>query len=287
MNNYIIFTDSTCDLTTEHAKNLDINVIPLKFIYENNTYVDGSGLSYEDFYKLLREKKNITTSQINATTFIDEFEPYLKQNLDILYIAVSSGLSGTYAAAKVAKNDLIEKYPDRKIIVVDSLCASMGEGLLVHYAAQKKKDGLSIDELATWLENNKLNICHWFTVDDLFHLKRGGRVSSVSALVGTMLGVKPILHVDYDGKLIPMDKVRGKKAALIALVDKMKNSATLTSDDVVFISHGDSLDDANLLKQLILNEFNIKEVKINYIGSVIGAHAGPGTIALFFMGNKR
>ena len=287
MNDYIIFTDSTCDLDAEHIKELGVKTIPLNFTYEGKSYIDGAGLSYKDFYNLLREKKDITTSQINAGTFIKEFEPYLKEQKDILYIAFSSGLSGTYSSAKIAEADLQEKYPNRKIIVIDSLCASMGEGLLVHYAAEKKNNGASIEELAKWIENNKLNVCHWFTVDDLFHLKRGGRVSSVSALLGTMLGVKPILHVDDAGKLIPMEKVRGRKAALTALVEHMKKSAKVTPDDVVFISHVDSIDDANFIKDLVLKEFNVKEVRINYIGSVIGAHAGPGTIALFFMGQSR
>ena len=286
-NNYVIFTDSTCDLTAEHANELGVKMIPLKFIYEGKAYEDGTGMSYKDVYNLLREKKSITTSQINAATFIEEFEPYLKEQKDILYIAFSSGLSGTYAASEIAKNDLLEKYPDRKVITVDSLCGSMGEGLLVHYAAQKQKAGLSIDELAKWLENNKLNVCHWIAVDDLFHLKRGGRVSAVSAVVGTMLGVKPLIHVDNAGKLIPTDKIRGKKAALTALVERMKESATLTPDDVVFISHGDTLEEANFVKELVLKEFNVKDVKINYIGSVVGAHAGPGTVALFFMGKNR
>lgn len=287
MNDYIIFTDSTCDLDAEHIKDLGVKTIPLSFVYEGKSYIDGTGMSNKDFYNLLREKKNITTSQINTGTFIEEFEPYLKAKKDILYIAFSSGLSGTYTSAEIAKTDLLEKYPEQKIIVIDSLCASMGEGLLVHYAAKKKNNGATIEELAQWIENNKLNVCHWFTVDDLFHLKRGGRVSSVSALLGTMLGVKPVLHVDDAGKLIPMEKVRGRKAALTVLVEHMKNSAKITPDDVVFISHGDAIDDANFVKELILKEFDVKEVKINYIGSVIGAHAGPGTIALFFIGQNR
>ena len=287
MNDYIIFTDSTCDLEKEHIKDLGIKVIPLKFMFEGKTYCDGEGLSYKEFYDLLRNKKNVTTSQISTGTFIEEFEPYLKDGKDILYIAFSSGLSGTFASATIAKNDLLEKYPERKIIVVDSLCASMGEGLLVHYAACKKKEGLSIDELANWIENNKLKICHWFTVDDLFHLKRGGRVSSVAAVFGTMLGVKPVMHVDNEGHLIPMEKVRGRKAALVALVDHMEKTAQLNSDDVVFISHGDAIDDANMVRDLVLKKFNVKDVKLNYVGSVIGSHSGPGTIALFFMGKDR
>ncbi len=287
MKDYVIITDSTCDLTSDYLNELDVKVIPLKFIYEEKSYYDGTGMSYKDFYNLLREKKNVKTSQVNTETFIKEFEPYLNQQMDILYIAFSSALSGTFSCAEIAKNELIEQYPERKIIVVDSRSASMGEGLLVYYAAQKKKEGLSIDDLSEWIEKNKLNVCHWFTVDDLFHLKRGGRVSSASALFGSMLGIKPILHVDNAGKLITTEKVRGRKAALISLVDHMKNSAEVTTNDVVFISHGDALADANFVKDLILKNFDVKEVKINYIGSVIGAHAGPGTVALFFMGKNR
>ena len=287
MKDYVIITDSTCDLTSDYLNELDVKVIPLKFIYEEKSYYDGTGMSYKDFYNLLREKKNVKTSQVNTETFIKEFEPYLNQQMDILYIAFSSALSGTFSCAEIAKNELIEQYPERKIIIVDSRSASMGEGLLVYYAAQKKKEGLSIDDLSDWIEKNKFNVCHWFTVDDLFHLKRGGRVSSASALLGSMLGIKPILHVDNAGKLIPTEKVRGRKAALISLVDHMKNSAEVTPNDIVFISHGDALADANFVKDLILKNFDVKEVKINYIGSVIGAHAGPGTVALFFMGKNR
>lgn len=287
MNDYIIFTDSTCDLEDQHIKDLGIHVIPLQFIFEGKTYKDGTGMTYKEFYKLLRDKKNVTTSQINTNTFIEIFEPFLKEGKDILYIAFSSGLSGTYASAKVAQNDLQKKYPNSKLIVIDSLSASMGEGLLVHYAANKKREGMSINDLADWIESNKLNICHWFTVDDLFHLKRGGRISPAAAILGTMIGVKPVMHVDNEGHLIPMEKVRGRKAALISLVDHMEKTAQITENDVVFISHGDSIDDANMVKELVLQKFDVKEVKINYVGSVIGSHSGPGTLALFFMGKNR
>ncbi len=287
MNDYIIFTDSTCDLEDKHINDLGVHVIKLKFIFEGKTYNDGTGISYKEFYDLLRDKKNVTTSQINTSTFVEVFEPFLKEGKDILYIAFSSGLSGTYASAQIAKDDLLEKYPNRKVIVIDSLSASMGEGLLVHYAANKKKEGMSIDDLADWIESNKLNVCHWFTVDDLFHLKRGGRVSPAAAVLGTMIGVKPVMHVDNEGHLIPMEKVRGRKAALISLVDHMEKTAQVTKDDVIFISHGDSIDDANMVKELVLNKFDVKEVKINYVGSVIGSHSGPGTLALFFMGKER
>ena len=286
MSDYVIFTDSTCDLSAEHAKSLGVNVIPLSFIFEGKQYQDG-GMPYKEFYDLLREKKNVTTSQINTGAFIDAFEPHLKAGQDILYIAFTSSLSGTYASAKIAQEELSDKYPDRKLMIVDSLCACAGEGLLVHYAATRKNDGMPLDDLVEWLEQNKKKVCHWIVVEDLFHLKRGGRLSSVSALVGTMLGVKPVLRVDDNGKLVPADKVRGRQAALASLVERMKQTATVTPDDVVFIAHADAIDDANFVKELILKEFNVKEVKVNYIGTVVGSHAGPGTIALFFMGKER
>lgn len=286
-NDYIIFTDSTCDLEPEYADTLGVSVISLEFTYEGKSYCDGTGMSYKDFYDLLREKKNVTTSQINAGTFVEKFEPYLKEGRDILYIAFSSGLSGTFASAQIAREELLKNYPERKVFIVDSLCASMGEGLLVYHAVQKKREGLSIDELTTWLEAHKLNVCHWFTVDDLFHLKRGGRVSAASAVLGTMLGVKPVMHVDNAGKLILMEKARGRKAALNSLIEHMKATATVAANDVVFISHGDAIEDANFVKELVLKAFPVKEVRINYVGSVIGSHSGPGTLALFFMGKDR
>lgn len=286
-NDYIIFTDSTCDLEPEYTETLGVSVIALEFTYDGKSYCDGTGMSYKDFYNLLREKKSVTTSQINTGTFIEKFEPRLKEGHDILYIAFSSGLSGTFASAQIAREELLKDYPERKIFIVDSLCASMGEGLLVYYAAQKKREGLSIDELAEWLEDHKLNVCHWFTVDDLFHLKRGGRVSAASAVLGTMLGVKPVMHVDNAGKLILVEKARGRKASLNSLVEHMKASATITATDAVFISHGDAIEDANFVKDLVLKAFSVKEVRINYVGSVIGSHSGPGTLALFFLGKER
>lgn len=286
-NDYIIFTDSTCDLEPEYTETLGVSVIALEFTYDGKSYCDGTGMSYKDFYNLLREKKSVTTSQINTGTFIEKFEPCLKEGHDILYIAFSSGLSGTFASAQIAREELLKDYPERKIFIVDSLCASMGEGLLVYYAAQKKREGLSIDELAEWLEDHKLNVCHWFTVDDLLHLKRGGRVSAASAVLGTMLGVKPVMHVDNAGKLILVEKARGRKASLNSLVEHMKASATITATDAVFISHGDAIEDANFVKDLVLKAFSVKEVRINYVGSVIGSHSGPGTLALFFLGKER
>lgn len=286
MNEYILFTDSTCDLSVELAKKLEVEIIPLSFMYEGKQYEDG-GIPYKEFYNLLREKKNITTSQINTGTFIDAFEPYLDAGKDIIYIAFSSALSGTYASAKIAEEELKAKYPDRKVRVIDSLCAAPGEGLLVYYAANKKQLGMPLEKLSDWIEQHKKKVCHWFVVDDLFHLKHGGRLSSSSALLGSMLGIKPVLKVDNNGKLIPVEKVRGRQASLMALVNQMKKFATVTPEDVIFIGHADALDDANFVKDLILKEFNVKEIVVDFLGAVVGTHAGPGTIALFFMGKER
>ena len=204
-------------------------------------------------------------------------------------IAFSSGLSGTYNSCRLAAMNLAEKYPDNKIIVIDSLCASMGEGLFVHKAVMMKEEGKSIDEIAAWLEENKLHVVHNFTVDDLFHLYRGGRVSKTAAVVGSMINLKPILHVDNEGHLIPLSKVRGRKKSLIALVDSMEKQigAWRDKNDIVFISHGDSLEDAQFVAELIKKRLGIENFLINHIGPTIGAHSGPGTIALFYMGDYR
>lgn len=285
MSDYVIFSDSCSDLTPEIIKEIDVRIIPMKFTvkgasYEN--YPDERELSSHEFYDMVRGGEMPTTSQINATEFIDIFEPLLQEGKDILYIAFSSGLSGTYNNSCIAAAELQEKYPQRRMITVDSLAASMGEGLLVYLAAKKREEGLEIEELAKWVEENRNHLCHWFTVDDLNHLKRGGRVSSAAALFGTMLGIKPVLHVDDEGHLIPVSKVRGRKASLDALVKEMEK--TVTDAQTVFISHGDSLDDVKYVAEQVKSKFQPKEIRLNNIGPVIGAHSGPGTIALFFLG---
>ena len=219
--------------------------------------------------------------------YTDYFEEVLKHGRDVLYIAFSSGLSGSCNSAKVAAQELQAKYPDNRVEVVDSLCASLGQGLYVYHAVQEKKKGKSIDQVIQWLEENKLNLCHWFTVDDLNHLKRGGRVSPATAFFGTMLNIKPVLHVDDEGHLIPMGKVRGRKASLDALVDHMAQTAINPKEQVIFISHGDSEADAKYVADQVRAKFKSKEIYINPIGPVIGAHSGPGTMALFFLGSKR
>lgn len=287
---YRILTDSTGDLTPELVQELDLTVIPMEFTVDGKSYrnyPDGHEMSAKDFYDLLRAGKTSTTAQINSHEFTEWADPILQAGEDLLYIAFSSGLSGTCQSALLAKQELSEKYPDRKFLVVDSLCASMGEGLLVYYAAKMQQEGKSIDEVYQWLQENKLHLCHWFTVDDLNHLKRGGRVSSAAALFGTMLGIKPVLHVDDAGHLIPVAKIRGRKQSLDSLVAHMEETVTEPEKQVIFISHGDCLQDAQYVADNIREKWKVKDIVLNEIGPVIGTHSGPGTVALFFLGSKR
>lgn len=287
---YRILTDSTGDLTPELVRELDLTVIPMEFTVDGKSYrnyPDGHEMSAKAFYDLLRSGKTSTTAQINSHEFTEWADPILQAGEDLLYIAFSSGLSGTCQSALLAKKELSEKYPDRKIYVVDSLCASMGEGLLVYYASKMQQEGKSIDEVYQWLQDNKLHLCHWFTVDDLNHLKRGGRVSSAAALFGTMLGIKPVLHVDDAGHLIPVAKIRGRKQSLDALVSHMEETVTEPENQVIFISHGDCQQDAQYVADKIRAKWNVKDIVLNEIGPVIGTHSGPGTVALFFLGSKR
>ena len=287
---YKIVTDSTIDLTQKMIEELELTVISLRFTIDGKTYKDKSDMSEmstETFYAKLREGKMSTTSQINADEFARTFEPILEAGEDVLHIAFSSGLSGTCQSAYIARDELKEKYPERKIYVFDSLCASMGEGLLVYQAALLKRAGTDIDSLYQWLGENVLKLCHWFTVDDLNHLKRGGRVSTTAALVGTMLGIKPVLHVDDEGHLIPVSKVRGRRQSLDALVQKMAETAIHPDEQTIFISHGDCLKDAEYVAEQVRSKFGVKNIQINFVGPVIGAHSGPGTVALFFFGTQR
>ena len=236
---------------------------------------------------MLRDGIPATTSMVTVEDFLKSFDSVLQQGRDLLYIAFSSGLSGTYSSAELAAKELREKYPERKIMIVDSLAASMGEGLLVYNAVQQKKNGASIEQVYQWVLDNRDHLCHWFTVDDLKHLKRGGRISATTALVGSMLHIKPILHVDNAGHLIPVSKVRGRKRSLIGLVDRMEETCVHPEDQVIFISHGDALEDAQTVANLVQKRMHVRDIKINTIGPIIGAHSGPGTIALFFLGTKK
>lgn len=290
MTEYQIITDSTTDISPEMIAELDLQVIPMCYMLEGRTYhnIPGGGeMTDHEFYELLRAGKMSTTAQINSEEFIERFTPVLEEGKDVLYLAFSSGLSGTCQSAFLAKKELEEKFPERRVEVFDTLCASMGEGLLVYHAAMLKKAGRDMDEVLSWLRENVLRLCHWFTVDDLHHLKRGGRVSSATALVGTMLGIKPVLHVDDEGHLIPVSKVRGRKQSLDALVQRMVETAIDPKEQTVFISHGDCQEDAEYVASQIKEKLGVRKIFINFIGPVIGAHSGPGTLALFFLGKNR
>lgn len=289
---YVIITDSTCDLTPELIEELDIVVIPMEFtmaegeVYKN--YPDGRELGFQAFYDRVRAGAQPKTNQINAATYMEVAAPYLDKGQDVLILAFSSALSGTYQSSVLAVEELREKYPDRQIYTVDTLSASMGEGLLIYHAAKKREEGLSVSELAHWVEENRLRLCHWFTVDDLNHLKRGGRVSSAAALFGTILGIKPVLHVDDAGRLIPREKVRGRRSSLEALAKHMRETIDpAEGEQTIFISHGDCEQDVKYLIDLIRERVPVKEIKVGYIGPVIGAHSGPGTVAVFYLGTTR
>ena len=288
MSDFVIVTDSSADLSAEMVAELGVEVLPLSFTVQGRTYhnyPDGREMDLKSFYKMLREGEMATTSAVNVAEYTSMLEPFLQAGKDVLVLAFSSGLSTTYQSSVIAVNELAEQYPDRKICTVDTLCASMGQGLMVWLAAQEQKKGKSLEEVRDWVEENKLRLCHWFTVDDLHFLKRGGRISAATAVVGTMLSIKPVLHVDDEGHLISMGKARGRGASLTALVDHMEQ--TVTDVDTVFISHGDCLADAEKVAADVKKRFGTRDVVINTIGPVIGAHAGPGTVALFFLGTKR
>lgn len=289
MKQFLITTDTTCDLPEEYLDRYGIRLLPLYYNFGGIIYGEEKILAPKDFYDKMRGGAMPTTMAVNPDTANHVFRGILKEGYDILHIAFSSGLSGSCSVATTVAREICEEIPDAKIIVIDSLCASLGEGLLVHKAAQLKEQGKSIDEIADWLEDNKLNLCHVFTVDDLHHLHRGGRVSKTTAIIGTLINVKPILHVDNEGHLIPLVNVRGRKKALISLVDQMEKRLEGYSgtNDIVFISHGDSLEDAEFVASQIKERFGISNALINYISPTIGSHAGPGTIALFFMGKAR
>ncbi len=290
MNDYVLLTDSSADLTDALVKELGVEVLPLSFTMRNKTYrnwPDNREIDPKDFYRQLREGEMATTSAVNVSDFTETIEPHLKEGRDVLVVAFSSGLSATYNSSAIAAEELREKYPERKIYTVDTLCASLGQGLLVWLAAKERAKGKTIDEVRDWAVGHKLSICHQFTVDDLHFLKRGGRISSTTAFVGSMLQIKPVLHVDNDGKLMTVAKARGRRAALKALVDRMEQTAIDLRDQTVFISHGDCLEDAQLVAQLVKDRFGVKDVYMNYVGPVVGAHAGPGVLALFYVGVER
>ena len=290
MPDFVILTDSSADLSEDMTRQLDVQVLPLSFTLEGHTYhnyPDNREMDPHVFYERLRKGDLATTSAVNVDQYTEALEPLLRAGRDVLILAFSSGLSATYSSSLIAAEELRAKYPERKLYTVDTLCASLGQGLLVWYAAQERSRGRSIEEVRDWVEEHKLNICHQFTVDDLYFLKRGGRVSAATAVVGSMLQIKPVLHVDNEGHLINIGKARGRSASLKALVDRMEQTVSNPAEQIVFISHGDCLEDAHQVADAVKERFGVKDVYLNYVGPVIGSHTGPGILALFYMGTER
>ena len=289
MDGYVITTDNNSDLPEEFYQKYQVGCTYLSYSIDGQRYTKEDFLPTAEFYARMRAGAMPTTSQVNPEAARALMEPYLIEGKDILHIAFSSGLSGSYASCCVAAEDLSEKYPQRKILVVDSLCASLGQGLLVYHAVKLKEAGKSMEEVVQWLESHRKNLVHLFTVDDLDHLHRGGRVSKATAIVGGMLNIKPVLHVDDEGKLVAIGKVRGRKKSLQALVDGMQEriGPYASSCDTIFISHGDCEEDARYVEKKVKDIYPIQTVIINYVGATIGAHSGPGTVALFFLGDVR
>ena len=289
MRYYTIVTDSSCDLPAPLLEKMGIRVVPLAVNLDGKTYFnypDGRAIGFEEYYAQLRSGKQATTSAVNMSLFRTVMEAELIAGHDVLYLGFSSGLSGTFNAGAMAARELQEEYPEFELIAVDTLCACMGQGLLVYLAALEKAGGKSMHEVRDFVEAQKLHICHWYTVDDLQHLKRGGRIGGTTARLGTMLNIKPVMNMDNEGKLAAVSKARGRAAALRALVDKMGEQAIEPEKQTVFIAHADCYDDAHKVAEMIHERFGSKSL-MNYIGPVIGAHAGPGTVALFFVGKER
>lgn len=287
---YVIMTDSSCDLSQELADQLGLEVLPLEVMADGKNYrnwLDGREIGFKEFYKLAREGKELKTSAVNTAAFEEKMEKLLEEGKDILYIGFSEGLSTTYNSGEAAARELREKYPDRKIYTVDTLAASLGQGMIIYYAAKKKEAGATIEEVRDFVENEKLHMCHWFTVDDLNYLKRGGRISAATAAIGTMLSIKPVMHMDNEGHLVAVGKARGRKAALCQLLDTMGELGEGLEGQTTFICHSDCMDDAQYVASQMKERFGVAQVNINWIGPVIGAHTGPGTIGIFFWGRER
>lgn len=287
MNEFVIVSDSTVDLPKEYLQEKQVPIISLSYVMDGVTYEEMNGLSHKEFFEKLRAGSLPTTSQINPEQAREALEPFAKEGKDILYIGFSSGLSGSYNSVRMAAEELREEYPEIEIIAIDSLCACMGEGLLLYKALQLKEQGVAMKEIADWVERNKLHICHNVTVDDLNHLHRGGRISKTTAVVGSMIKIKPIIHMSDEGKLVVIGKERGRKKSLISIVDRMEKQMQGYENDIVMITHGDCIEDAEFVKKQVKERFGIHNVMINGIGSVIGSHTGAGVVAVFFMGDKR
>lgn len=287
-NDYVILTDSSCDLPAAMADELELTVVPLSVLTGGKSYVnylDGREVTFSQYYSILRSGRSAATTAPNMEQFVNAMEPILQAGRDILYLGFSSSLSSTYHTGVMAAQELATRYPARKILTADTLSASMGQGLLLYLAVQEKRKGRSIEELKDWVEKIRLHLCHWFTVDDLQYLRKGGRVSAVSAALGTALNIKPVLHVDNEGRLIFIKKVHGRKQSLKYLADMMVKTGIQLKDQTIFISHGDCIEDVDYLVSCLRDR--VRDVKINFVGPVIGAHAGPGVVALFFVGTVR
>jgi DegV family protein with EDD domain len=287
---YIIVTDATCDLPADIIRDLDIVVIPMEFIMEDKVYNYHPGetqTNINEFYDNLKMGKKCTTTQINYNKYKNIFTDILKQKKDILYICFSSGLSGTYNASRLVIDDLKEEFSDREIISIDSLSASIGEGLLVYLAALKKQEGFSLDELKNWIEDKRFEICHWFAVNDLEHLKRGGRINAVQASVGSILDLKPILSVNGEGKLVTVAKMRGKKKSYNYLIQKLREDSVTTANETILLGHASCAEEAEYVQKLILEEKLAEKAIICNIGPIIGSHTGAGMIAVAFVGGRR
>ena len=284
-----IITDSSCDLPREYVDDNNIEVISLVLNLNGQIIKDdlGKTLSYKDFYQKMRDGATPTTSQVNAHEFEEAFIKHIKNGDSIIYISISASLSGTFNSANIAKNNLLEEYPEAKIELVDSLSASMGQGLLVLKACEMRDNGASIEEIVEWLEENKRKVIHSILIDDLNHLKRGGRISGATATIGSLLNIKPSAYLDDEGKLVQGEKIKGKKKALRFLANEVKERAVETENEVLYICHGDCLEEAEALRDIILQEVKFKDVIINYVGNVIGAHTGPGALAVIFLGKNR
>lgn len=289
--NFEIVTDSSSNLLDETIGRFGLHILPLTFIIDGQqrqSFVKGEKSDLKQFYTMMREGKVITTSLPNMSDSEILLRSLLEAGRDILYLGFSSGLSGTYQAIALLLDNLAAEFPERRVLHVDTLAASGGEGLLVYKAAQMAQAGASIEETRQWVEDNKLKLAHWFTVDDLMFLFRGGRVTRTSAWAGTMLNIKPVMHVDNDGHLIPLEKVMGRKKSILGMLKHMEKTAdTPISEQTVFITHGDCLEDAEFLRDKIAEKFGVTDIHINYVDPVIGAHSGPGTLALFFMASHR
>lgn len=289
MKKFVIFTDSAADLPKKLVKDLDINYLGLICNIDNKEYIDSidSELTPKDFYNKLREGIMPSTSQINSFRFIEAFEEYVKQGISVLYLSFSSALSGTYNSSLIAKEELLEKYKDADIRIIDTKAACLGQGLLVYYAAKMRKDGKSIDEVYSWVEKNKNNLCHYFTVDSLDHLKRGGRISSTAAAIGSLLNIKPMLYVNDKGELCNFAKAKGRKKSLKMLFQEFEKHIVNPEDQTIFIAHSDCVEDAETLASMIREKYNVQDILIDYIGIVIGSHTGVGTLTLFFLGDTK